>query len=440
LKGNEESLAAHLQKNKDLSSQIDAMRQKVDVGIACLLQQEGFEKTRRSELETLLKEVAAMEDEISSWRAEECRQNKLIAILGAQREMKAREATRARTSEREAREQVKVKELVILDMSKKANEVRSRLKEFSALYDVAKNEKNKYINLVLSSSQTLAEMKEKTRILTNEVEILQNESVAKDKALAKERVQHAASQAQRDTLRLNVCKTQSQYCKKQDFVDHQIIEIDKWNIIINKIEKDLLQLKGLYVKAAVSRNTVGVALIDRNDELCILYEKVNLQEQTIKCGELGIRQKDRDIRMLKLQLSELQRQAVNSRKQLPQVPALVDTILELRSALEKERCTTESLCRCMESPSNHVRWHSSLRVDDPDREHLLAKIGVLEERLSLKKETLLENELVLKEVTNLTSKLRNQLNKGRDVALCSAMSLNELQAKVRDATKSRIRV
>tara|TARA_B100001079_G_C16324991_1_gene476385 strand:- start:812 stop:1096 length:285 start_codon:yes stop_codon:yes gene_type:complete len=94
----------------------------------------------------------------------------------------------------------------------------------------------------------------------------------------------------------------------------------------------------------------------------------------------------------------------------------------------------------MESPSNHVRWHSSLRVDDPDREHLLAKIGVLEERLSLKKETLLENELVLKEVTNLTSKLRNQLNKGRDVALCSAMSLNELQAKVRDATKSRIRV
>ena len=96
-----------------------------------------------------------------------------------------------------------------------------------------------------------------------------------------------------------------------------------------------MQLKGLYVKAAVSRNTVGVALIDRNDELCILYEKVNLQEQTIKCGELGIRQKDRDIRMLKLQLSELQRQAVNSRKQLPQVPALVDTILELRRAWRK---------------------------------------------------------------------------------------------------------
>lgn len=434
LKGNEELLSAHLQENKDLSNQIDAIKQKVDVGIACLLRQEGLEKTKRSELETLLKEVAAMEDEISSWRTEECRQNKLIAILGAQREIKAREATRARTSERDAREQVKVKELVILDLSKKVSQVRNRLKEFSALYDVAKNEKNKYINLVLSSSQALAEMKEKTKILMNEVEILRNESVAKDKALAKESVQHLASQAQRDSLRLDVCKTQSQYCNKQDFVDHQIIEVDKLNILINKIEKDLLQLKGSYAKAAVSRNTVGVALIDRNDELCILYEKVNLQEQTIKCGELGIRQKDRDIRMLKLQLSELQRQVVNSRKQLPHVPTLVDAILELRSALEKERCATESLCRCMESPSNHVRWHS-LQGDDPDREHLLAKIGVLEQRLSSKKETLLENELVLKEVTTLTSKLRNQLNKGRDEALCSAVNLNELQAKVRDATK-----
>tara|TARA_B100000780_G_C21068567_1_gene429828 strand:+ start:90 stop:698 length:609 start_codon:yes stop_codon:yes gene_type:complete len=172
LKGNEELLSAHLQENKDLSNQIDAIKQKVDVGIACLLRQEGLEKTKRSELETLLKEVAAMEDEISSWRTEECRQNKLIAILGAQREIKAREATRARTSERDAREQVKVKELVILDLSKKVSQVRNRLKEFSALYDVAKNEKNKYINLVLSSSQALAEMKEKTKILMNEVSVV----------------------------------------------------------------------------------------------------------------------------------------------------------------------------------------------------------------------------------------------------------------------------
>jgi uncharacterized coiled-coil DUF342 family protein len=75
-----------------------------------------------------------------------------------------------------------VKELVIVDLSKKCNEVSNRLKEFSALYDVVKNERNKYVNLIQASSQALAEMKEKIKILLNEVEILRNESLAKDKA------------------------------------------------------------------------------------------------------------------------------------------------------------------------------------------------------------------------------------------------------------------
>ena len=75
-----------------------------------------------------------------------------------------------------------MKELVIVDLSKKCNEVSNRLKEFSALYDVVKNERNKYVNLIQASSQALAEMKEKIKILLNEVEILRNESLAKDKA------------------------------------------------------------------------------------------------------------------------------------------------------------------------------------------------------------------------------------------------------------------
>ena len=34
------------------------------------------------------------------------------------------------------------------------------------------------------------------------------------------------------------------------------------------------------------RNLTGVQLIDRNDELCILYERSNQQQETIKKGEL----------------------------------------------------------------------------------------------------------------------------------------------------------
>ncbi len=243
-----------------------------------------------------------------------------------------------------------------------------------------------------------------------------------------------ASQAQRDGLRLDLYKSQSEYRRKQEVVEQQIVEIDKLNSIINGLEREMLRLKARYVRAVETRNSTGVSLIDRNDELCILYEKVNLQEQTIKCGELGVRQKDEDIRMLKLQLCELQRQVIVSRKQLPQMPALADAVVKLKGELSRERQMTDSLCKDLESPSNDGRWRS-LPGDDPDREQLLAKTSVLEERLNLKKEALLENELVLEEISNLTAKLRNRANDGRETTLNLARKVNDFQAKIRDTTR-----
>ena len=113
-----------------------------------------------------------LEHQIALWTSEEHKQNKQIALLSAQREIKAREASKAIHHERETKEDLKVKELLLLDLTKKSHETSHRLREFSVLYDVVKNERNKYVNLIQASSQALAEMKEKIKILQNEVEIL----------------------------------------------------------------------------------------------------------------------------------------------------------------------------------------------------------------------------------------------------------------------------
>ena len=94
-----------------------------------------------------------------------------------------------------------MKELVIIDLSKKHVETGARLREFSKLYDIVKADRNKYVNQISASAQALAEMKEKTKILQNEVEILRNESVAKDKALSRERLEHQNAFYARDSIR-----------------------------------------------------------------------------------------------------------------------------------------------------------------------------------------------------------------------------------------------
>lgn len=53
-------------------------------------------------------------------------------------------------------------------------------------------------------------------------------------------------------------------------------------MIIGTLEKDMGVLRKKYEIAQESRNYTGVQLIDRNDELCILYEKSNIHEKILK--------------------------------------------------------------------------------------------------------------------------------------------------------------
>lgn len=44
-----------------------------------------------------------------------------------------------------------------------------------------------------------------------------------------------------------------------------------------------------------SRNYTGIMLIDRNDELCILYEKHNIQEKVLQTGDIEMVRLDNEV-------------------------------------------------------------------------------------------------------------------------------------------------
>jgi len=54
-------------------------------------------------------------------------------------------------------------------------------------------------------------------------------------------------------------------------------EIIKLQERISKVERDMIKARKTYELAVKDRNKVGIMLIDRNDELCIFYEKNNVQ-------------------------------------------------------------------------------------------------------------------------------------------------------------------
>ena len=189
-----------------------------------------------------------------------------------------------------------------------------------------------------------------------------------------------------------------------------------------------------YEHACESRNYMGIQLIDRNDELCILYEKSNIQENILKTGEQKIREKEETIRMINLELKERQRQLAVVGKQIPEVPTLAKKVMDLNKELEDKKLEVQDLSEKLENPANHPNA-VDLPGEDPDQEALLAKIHVLEERLNNKKESLLEKELVFEEVSNLAEKLRTQALDGRKTTLEVAEKINEYKARTTDLSR-----
>lgn len=123
------------------------------------------------------------------------------------------------------------------------------------------------MNEIQNSSQQLAELKQRIKISQNELEILKNESIEKEKSLAKlmSSTKHQIHERDKMLAQLNKAEFEKQKLTEQG--NQQANEIEKLDMITKSLESDMLQIRKLYESACESRNYMGVQLIDRNDEL-----------------------------------------------------------------------------------------------------------------------------------------------------------------------------
>jgi len=427
-KGQEEDI----KRQKKLLEDIQA---EVDLFIGAFLKQEGLEKEKKEEYESTVQSMEDMQKQLKSLKAEEQHWAAHFKTLASHREKLARDASQAHRLCRETGDEVAMKELEEQDLKKKHQEISQKQKEFCTMYEVVKNERNKYMTHIQKSSQHLSEMREKLKILNNEVEILRMESAFKDKQLARTRQEAQKLEVVHDHLQNEKTRITARGVSLNEQVEQYVIEIDKLNSIINSIEKEMVVLRRKYEQAVETRNFTGTQLIDRNDELCILWEKSNIQEKLLKKGEDAMLAKEEEIRGLKIDLAEVQHQLKVVRGRIPEVPRLSEEVVKSREQVSNVRKRSDELSRELENPKSSLRKWRKLGGEDLDQETLRVKIQDLEERLNDKKESLLEKELILEEVTALSEKLRNQALDGRQGTMELSQKVNQFQSRIKDVTR-----
>ncbi|XP_046567774.1 coiled-coil domain-containing protein 146-like, partial [Haliotis rubra] len=415
------------EKREDLQKEVEQTKR-------ALAQQNSLTAVEHVKLEASAADEQNLLFEQSDLRIEVVELTRLAAIKADEREQKARDFMRAEMRFHRAVEDLKTKQLQIQDHQKKHQEMQQKLKEFAKLYDVIKNERNKCVNLIQTSTQKAAEMKEKIKILQNEIEILRTAVMQKDRQLQKHRLKHRASLELRDSMRKEVAKQQRVEEAMREKQEQQKMDISKLNLMINQAEEQMVRLRKRYERAVQHRNDRGIKLIERNEEVCIFYEKVNIQDQMVRNGEVELKAREEEIRFLKMQLNEEKRGREVMRKMEPNKRAFEQELVTLQIQLQQCQDRMLELEKDLENPYDETRVRY-LEGHDPTPAEIQTKVEELEMRLAEKEEQLLEKDLIFEQVNRLADRIRGKAEVGKQDTLDLAKKVNDVQARIKETTR-----
>merc|ERR1712166_1619928 len=200
--------------------------------------------------------------------------------------------------------------------------------------------------------------------------------------------------------------------KKQQQLAHQVetqnADIKKLESTIHDAETERQSQKREYENVINERDILGTQLIRRNDELALLYEKIKIQQSTLKKGEVQYRERIEDIRILKLKINDMKRELQLLSSSVSSIDSLRNEVYHLQRELLQERTKVKALSAELENPMNVHRWRK-LEGSDPDTYEMIQKIQTLQKRLIAKTEEVVEKDLLIQEKEKLYVELKNIL-------------------------------
>ncbi|KAJ8382048.1 hypothetical protein SKAU_G00028260 [Synaphobranchus kaupii] len=414
-----------LQRRNELQKEVEHLRRN-------LMHQQSLTEEETRMVELSQEQEHELMKESHHWRDELRHLTCLTQIKADEKEQKSHELLTAEQRYSRAKEELKGKGLIILDHKKLSQEAQARLNVFAKLYDVIKGERNKCVNLIQMATQRSSEMREEWEILENDIEIMRNSVISKDKQLQKSRMKRVHSEYIRDSLKKDISKTVHALQEMEEKRAEQNLNISKLTNMINFNEENLLQLRKSYDNAVQSRNDRGVQLLERENEICIFYERVNVQEGLIQDGNMEIQVMEEEMGLLDMLIAKEKREIDLSRKLLPNKRNLEEEITTLQIRLSECKDRRLALEKAVEDQQSRVR---RLEGTDPSSDQLIKKIEKLEKSLAEQEEQLLEKELVYDQVTQLSQRIRAKAEDGKQDTLDLAKKVNELQSQLKDTTK-----
>lgn len=174
----------------------------------------------------------SLEHEIDGYKMEVQRMAMALSSLEKQRAQFARDAEEATQKYLQALEEVKAREMAVIDLQKKVVEGEGRLKQQQNLYEAVRSDRNLYSKNLIEAQDEIQELKRKMKVTDHQTDQLKELIKVRDWSLTTTLMSVQAQEKKMDQKKLELAKVKEALGASEVTVSKQKQQIDKLNNII----------------------------------------------------------------------------------------------------------------------------------------------------------------------------------------------------------------
>jgi hypothetical protein len=402
---------SHAEETRTLRKEMDEIQARVDAQMRAYLEEETLGKTNAAAVEATRADAARLRAETAERRRDGAERAELVkraerAVRSAERRLEAETRIARRTTlELDSKKEIVAESASRLDDLSRRADAQARLRR------LAEEQRAKLRRLAAATRKAAFDVGDGLKTLAGEIDALRRdeEDKAADLESARVTLREARRVASLTRNELNRAKETKRAADER--LNAETGECFSLTAAVSAARRDLSRFKHDAEALVKNRDAIGVAVLERDDELAALYAKSKTQAEVLKAGELELSKRTEEVRALELELAETQRKRDIAESTAAFVPALHEQVTALRAALAKEKRETERLGAEAEDPSNANR-RRDLAGDAPDRDVLRSKLQRLEKQELEHNALLRKKDAALEELAKTSDAARRARERG----------------------------
>ena len=335
----------------------------------------------------------------------------MIFQLEKEGEKYGAEAAEASAKYAHALDEVKVREMSIVQLQKRIADGDAKLKQQQALYEAVRSDRNLYSKNLIESQDEIAEMKRKFKIMNHQIEQLKEEIHAKDQALVKEHFDHMKVEKEKELLRARRAPQGGEQQKNARRTSMKFKR--RWRRPQQHHQRGRQGaaaaeegVRGRRQRARHPRHAAHPA--QRRAGAAVREDQDPAVDAAQGRAAVLARVREIEARSSCASASMLRASSGGSSGSVTALETLRNEVYQLQRELLQERTKVRALSEELENPMNVHRWRK-LEGSDPATYELVQKIHMLQKRLIEKTEEVVEKDLLIHHKEKLYVELKNIL-------------------------------